>query len=64
MTTMAVRISKVLPSGKRKTLVTAVGGDDAKLASEFLEWTFSHFRRELVRVLVSPTGKMPLPDRS
>lgn len=36
--------------GHRKIYATAVGIDEVKLASEFIEWLFTHFREKIIKI--------------
>lgn len=38
--------------GHRRIRVTAVGVDEVKLASEFIEWILTHFRDKTIKITV------------
>ena len=38
--------------GHKRIYATAVGVDEVKLASEFIEWILTHFRDKIIRITV------------
>jgi hypothetical protein len=48
-----IREDEQLSSGYKRIKVTAVGGNDAKLASEFVEWLLTHFALRLKMMYIT-----------
>jgi len=49
-----IRKDKPLSSGYKRIKITAVGQDDAKLTSEFVEWILTHFGPKLKTMYITP----------
>ncbi len=47
-----IRRTATLSSGHKNIYATAVGKDEVKLASEFVEWLLMHFRDKLIEISI------------
>lgn len=47
-----IRRTATLSSGHKNIYITAVGKDEIKLTSEFVEWILTHFREKLIELSI------------
>jgi len=51
---LRIRRTELLRTQHKRIYVTAVGKDEAKLISEFIEWILTHFREKLLEMRIEP----------